>query len=93
MRESPVKMARVHLTAARCARPGARADKTIRSTEFSQSAWNLGMSPDTPLLHKKDIVCTQLDVSPRGLENMVATGRVPRGVRFGRFLYWSQKNA
>lgn len=47
--------------------------------------------PSTPVLLKKTEICAVLNISPRALENMVSSGRFPRGVPVGKYVYWSKK--
>lgn len=49
------------------------------------------MSTPVPLtlLNKKSLT-ERLGVSTRTVENLVAAGQFPPGVRIGRFVYWSE---
>lgn len=40
---------------------------------------------------KKTDVCAELGISPRTLDNMVLKNQFPRGVRIGKWSYWSSK--
>ena len=39
----------------------------------------------------KRAFAARLGLSPRTVDNMVAARELPRGVRIGRFLYWSEQ--
>ena len=41
-------------------------------------------------LNRKD-VCQRFALSPRCLDNMIATGRFPPGVRIGKSDYWCEE--
>lgn len=38
----------------------------------------------------KEQVAAQMGISVRTLEGLIANGEFPRGVRVGRFLYWTE---
>ena len=44
----------------------------------------------TTSLLSKVVLCARLGVSARTIENMVKADDFPRGVRVGKFLYWSE---
>jgi predicted DNA-binding transcriptional regulator AlpA len=43
------------------------------------------------LILAKNDVCARLNISSRGLENMIREGRFPEGVRVGKRVYWSDR--
>ena len=46
--------------------------------------------PATPLLLKKEQVCSRLSMSARTLEGMVKAGEFPPSVRLGKCVYWTE---
>ena len=47
-------------------------------------------TPITASLLSKKTLCARLSLSTRTLENMVAAGQFPPGVRIGKFVYWTE---
>lgn len=47
-------------------------------------------TPITASLLSKKTLSARLSLSTRTLENMVATGQFPAGVRIGKFVYWTE---
>lgn len=49
-------------------------------------------TPDTPFpaLLNKEQAAQRMGISVRTLDTLVANGEFPRGVRVGRFLYWTE---
>ncbi len=43
-----------------------------------------------PILLTKQTVCERLNLSQRTLEGMVNSEQFPKGVRVGKYMYWSE---
>lgn len=50
-----------------------------------------GTTPITRALLDKKALAARLGLSTRTVDNLVAARELPRGVRVGRFLYWTEQ--